>query len=415
MFQLVNTIIHEFRKKIKREKTFKWFAVVVIGLMVRSSRAGVTSIIGALRLKPRLYHTMLHFFRSTAYSVKGLYEKWIEMAKKHGKMVRICGRVLTIGDHIKVSKEGLRMPGVQILHQDSENSGKAEYIAGHQYAQVSGVLTNGKVSRSLPLITELQRSPPKGGGGDSLVVQMANLAVNTAETLGEPTVVALDAYFCSEKAWSVIDNKLTANGERLVEIVTRGQKNTVAYTVPQAPTVKRRGQPRKYGEKIVLRDLFSDMSRFTHTTMELYGKQTKVKYLCLDLIWRPVKKLVRFVLVETDGRQCILMSSNLTFAPKDIITVYALRFKIEPSFNEQKNDVGSFDYHFWSASLPKRKKWNCSVDSLDTNATAAARATQSFVCLSTIATGRVTNMNGVRPVHMPFTPIDHSFPYRFFP
>ena len=254
-------------------------------------------------------------------------------------------------------------------------------------AQVSGVLTNGKVSRSLPLVTELQRSLPKGGAGDSLVVQMANLAIETAKTLGEPTVVALDAYFCSEKAWAVIDKKLTANGERLVEIVTRGQKNTVAYTVPQAPTVKRRGQPRKYGEKIVLRDLFSDMSRFTHTTMELYGKQTKLKYLCLDLIWKAVKKLVRFVLVETDGRQCILMSSNLTFDPKDIITIYALRFKIEPSFNEQKNDVGSFDYHFWSASLPKRKKWNCSVDSLAVNATAAARAAQSFVCLSTIATG----------------------------
>jgi hypothetical protein len=172
-----------------------------------------------------------------------------------------------------------------------------------------------------------------------------------------------------------------------VEIVTRGQRNSVAYTVPQATAAKKRGQPRKYGDKIVLYSLFSDMTEFTETTMEVYGKRAKVKYLCLDLIWKPIKKLVRFVLAEIDGGRCMLMSSNLTFDPVDIITVYSLRFKIEPSFDDQKNDVGSFDYHFWSASLPKRKKWNNSDPNITPNDDAAARAAQSFVCLSTIATG----------------------------
>jgi len=226
--------------------------------------------------------------------------------------------------------------------------------------------------------------------GDSLVVQMLKLVVKTAETIGEPTVVALDAYFSSEKAWSVIDKKIRSTGERLVEIVTRAQKSTVAYTVPQRTAEKKRGQPRKYGDKIVLYKLFDDMSKFTETTMELYGKRTKVKYLCLDLLWRPVKKLVRFVLVESDSGRCILMSSNLTFSPEDIITVYALRFKIEPSFAEQKNDVGCFGYHFWTTALPKRKKWRKSNESANLNVDAALRASQSFVCLSTIAVGILT-------------------------
>jgi len=387
MFQLINNILHEFREKIKREKTWRWFVIIVLGFMLRSSKNGVTSIIGAMRLKPRLYHTMLHFFRSTAYKVEELYEKWVKVAIRQGEVVRKCGRLLILGDHSKVSKEGLRMPGVEILQQDSQNSGKAEYIMGHNYGQVSAVITNGKVSRSLPLVTQLQKSPAKNESGDSLVVQMLNLVVKTTEWVGEPTVVALDAYFSSERAWSVIDKKITSTGERLVEIVTRAQKNTVAYSVPQKPTEKKRGQPRKYGEKIVLSSLFADMSKFTETTMELYGKQTKVKYLCLDLIWRPVKKLVRFVLVESDSGRCILMSSNLTFSPEDIITVYALRFKIEPSFAEQKNDVGCFDYHFWTSALPKRKKWGKSHAPANVNVDAALRASQSFVCLSTIATG----------------------------
>jgi len=124
--------------------------------------------------------------------------------------------------------------------------------------------------------------------------------------------------------------------------------------------------------------------------MELYGKKTQVKYLCLNLIWKPVKKLVRFVLAESDSGRCILMSSTLTFNPEDIITAYALRFKIEPGFAEQKNDIGSFDYHFWTTALPKRKKWS-KCDALpNKNVAAAARASQSFVCLSTIAAGILT-------------------------
>jgi len=305
-------------------------------------------------------------------------------------VVRISGRLLLLGDHSKVSKEGLRMPGVEILHQESQNSGKAEYIAGHNYGQVSAVVTKGKVSRSMPLVTQLQKSPPKDERGESLVVQMLNLVVKTAESAGEPSVVALDAYFSSEKAWSVIDKKITSTGERIVEIVTRAQKNTVAYTVPQKSAEKKRGQPRKYGEKIVLYSLFSDLSQFTETTMELYGKPTKVKYLCLDLIWRPVKKLVRFILVESDSGRCILMSSSLTFSPEDMITIYALRFKIEPSFAEQKNDVGCFDYHFWTTALPKRKKWRKSDAPANEKVDAALRASQSFVCLSTIAAGLLT-------------------------
>jgi len=387
MYQLINNIILEFRKKVKREKTFRWFAILVIGLMVRVSRAGVTSVIGALRLDPGVYHKMLHYFRSKAYKVTELYGRWMEVAMKYGTMVRICGRLMLIGDHIKVSKEGLRMPGVHVMHQDSENSGKGSYITGHQYGQVGAVLTNGRVSRSIPLITELQRSPAKGEKGDSLVTQMAKLAVETAKTLKERTVVALDAYFCKNTAWEVIDQTLNADGERQVELVTRGRKNTVAYRVPVPPTGKKRGQPPKYGEKVALMGLFSDKGRFTETTMEVYGKKARVRYLCLDLIWKPVKKLVRFVLAEIDGGRCILMSSSLTLGPEDIITVYTLRFKIEPSFDEQKNDVGSFDYRFWSASLRKRGKWQNAAPSPNENVDAAARAAQSFVCLSTIATG----------------------------
>jgi len=399
MFQLINSIVHEFRNCFKREKTWRWFVVAVMGLMIRQSHKGVTSIISALRLKPRLYHTLLHYFRSSAYTNSALYAKWIEIVAKHANLTRIAGRVVLLGDHIKISKEGGHMPDIEMHHQDSQNSGKPEYIAGHNYGQVSAVITNGAVSRSLPLMTELQKSPPRREGtkkpdGDTIVTQMVNLVHKTALSMEEPVVAALDAYFSSERAWAAADKTITETGEKLVEIVTRSQTNTVGYTVPQPPKVKRRGAPRIYGERVVLYSLFSDMNRFNQTTMTIYGKKTLVKYLCLDLLWKPVKKPVRFVAVETDSGRCVLMSTSLTLTAEEIIAIYALRFKIETSFDEQKNDMGCFAYHFWSSAQPKFRKWKKAEPPSDDIAKAridnVRKATQSFVCLTTIATGILT-------------------------
>lgn len=396
MFQLINSMLLEFRGCFKRTKTWQWFVVLVMGLMVRSNLRGVTSILSSLRLKPDLYHTMLRFFRSKGYDVPELYEKWVRVLKKRVVFKRVSGRMIVIGDHIKVSKEGLRMPDIEILHQDSQNSGKAEYIAGHNFGQVSGVITNGTVSRSIPLMTEIQKSPPRIEGtkkpdGDTIVTQMVNLVHRAAKALGEPVVAALDAYFSSESAWTAADKAITETGERLVEIVTRAQTNSVAYTIPKPPAKKKRGRPKIYGNKLKLYSLFSDMSCFTKTSMVLYGRKMKVSYRSLDLIWKPVKKLVRFVIVSTETGSCVLMSSDLTLSPEAIIEIYALRFKIETSFDEQKNVMGCFDYHFWTAALPKRCKRKKAAAAMSSSqaekAADARRAIESFVCLGNIATG----------------------------
>jgi hypothetical protein len=91
MFQLINSILYEFYSSFKRTKTWQWFVVLVIGFMSRSDHRGVTSVISALRLKPKLYHTMLHFFRSAAYEVEGLYDKWIKISLRRAPIVKIDG------------------------------------------------------------------------------------------------------------------------------------------------------------------------------------------------------------------------------------------------------------------------------------------------------------------------------------
>jgi len=394
MYELINDIVTQFRERFKRQKTWQWFVCIVLGFMVRSDKRGVTSTITALRLKPGLYHTMLHFFRSKAYKVSEIYNKWIEVVLKHSPLLHVSNRLVLLGDHIKISKEGHRMPCIAKHHQDSGNSGKAEYIEGHNFGQISAVITNGETSRSIALMTELQASGAKTGG-ESLIAQMVNLAGKSATALKKPALLVLDAYFCSGTTWETSDRIVDENGNRMLEIVTRSKSNTVAYYEPPKLPKPKSGRPRLYGDKVKLSKLFSERSaEFTPQTMAIYGKSVKVQYLCVDLIWKPAKRKVRFVLVKFGNTQIVFMSSDLTLTAREIITLYANRFKIETGFDDLKNDMGGFAYHFWTKALPKRKRNQDTQILTDPKSQEkvknAIQATEVFVCLNVIAAGILT-------------------------
>ena len=117
------------------------------------------------------------------------------------------------------------------------------------------------------------------------------------------------------------------------------------------------GRPRKYGEEIKLNELFvTAKDKFKKAEVMLYGKKSKVSYYSVDLIWRPIKSKIRFVLVEYQGNKIILMSSNLEFAPLTIIQLYGHRFKIEVTIKGLKHCIGAFNYHFWSKAMPQFSK-----------------------------------------------------------
>ena len=83
----------------------------------------------------------------------------------------------------------------------------------------------------------------------------------------------------------------------------------------------------------------------------VYGERdVTLRFLGLDLLWRPLRQLVRFVLVDhpTRGR-LIFIATDLSMPPIDIIRLYGLRFKIELSFKQALRVLGVYAYHFWNA------------------------------------------------------------------
>ena len=76
------------------------------------------------------YSQALNWFHSSSWKVGKLSLAWHEWLLNHPQVHHLKGQAVYLGDGIKVSKEGRKMPGVKKLHQESENVTKAEWIRG---------------------------------------------------------------------------------------------------------------------------------------------------------------------------------------------------------------------------------------------------------------------------------------------
>ena len=154
--KLLNQFLLQFNSCFSRTSSFHWFITIIIDLMIRSDKLGITSIIRDLNLDEKHYTNLIHFFHSDAWDLEKLTNTWVKLVYKYAPLVRENKAVILIGDGVKQSKEARRMPGVKKLHQDSENSAKAEYFHGHMFGG-TGILV-GKPSKlfCVPLTLSIQ-------------------------------------------------------------------------------------------------------------------------------------------------------------------------------------------------------------------------------------------------------------------
>ena len=359
MLNFIENILSCFESCFSRKAAFRWLVTITIGLMLRSDKLGLTSVIRDLALCPGCYEPMLHFFRASSWSLAEVRKCWFSAAKRYAPLYQEGGFHVLAGDGVKQAKEGRRMPGAKKLFQESENSAKPAYIHGHMFGGLGILAGNPRSWACIPLSIRLHDGlqAAKGWNGASVssashVVQMVEDAYQAALTFGN-SLLLLDRYFLTVPALERL-NAMNSSGDVRMEIITKAKKSCTAFEKP-APRKPGRGRPPKKGTAVHLKDLFlTQKENFREVEIELYGKKESVRYYCIDLLWgQKLYQELRFVLVEMNGTQSILASTSLTLEPQSIIRLYSYRFRIECTFRELKQQVGAFCYHFWSKHMPR--------------------------------------------------------------
>ena len=408
MWEFINESLMKFEKGFSREAPFKWFVVVVVGLMTGTEHFGVTSIIRTMGINPIFYHNLLHFFRASSWNLDKIQEIWMKLVMQSNLVYSVSDMPVLIGDGIKVSKEGRKMPGVKKLRQESGNSAKADYIRGHMFGAIGALIGDGTKYFCTLLSMRLHDGNETVGkwAGDkyadeSHVVRMIREGCAIAMLIGCGCILVLDAYFLSADALKLLKELEGKFETSLLTLITKVKTNGVAWEKPEPANGKRgAGRPRVRGAKVKLWDLFaSEASAFIKATVTLYGKEEKVEYLIKNFLWSEGDYFeLYFVYVKWGTTETILACNNMLLGPEKIIELYGLRFKIECSFREFKQVVAGFAYRFWSFSMPKLKLFAknevmCTIveainDKKEQKRIVNAyRATERFVMLACIAFG----------------------------
>ena len=351
------SLVSQLRPAFAREKTFNWAIIVIMGFCTREdSLGGVSSFVRCLEINPKYYQRILHLFASSAVKLEELALRWSGVILKFFKpfLFTANGRIVLVIDGLAVAKEGRKMPGVQSLHQSSDNNSKPEYIMGH-FFQCVGILAGSpgwSTVFAVPLFGRIHLGTKTTNRDKRSLFDKALEVIKSCLCGKNNFYLVGDAYYAVGK---MIRGVRDMGGDLIVKV----RSNAVAFLPPPAEEMARRGRKRIYGMKVALKDLFLDLDKFSPMASPVYGEKG------VEILVRRVELLSKlfggnllqfvFVIHPVRGRM-ILLCTDLSLPPSEVIRLYGLRFKIEVAFKSAIHSLGVFLYRFWMKAMEKTKR-----------------------------------------------------------
>lgn len=325
---------------IPRELCY-WITFLCWALPLRSAGTFVELLIGAM-LTPTGFVTdawLLLDMRNHWTSYYKWLEKgkwsWLALARQFVRLVltTVQGDVvyLAIDDTVTL-RSSKKAPGSQIHHQHGNKPNLARYVRGQCWVSLAMIVKRlDGAAVALPLLSRLM---PSSGNTGKLVG--AKTLVRAVHRLFEGCTVRVlvDAWYMRR----VFIESMLGRG---FDVIGQVRIDTCLHEAPPERKPGQRGRPRKYGRKYTP-ETIARLKR-TETTLRLYGKEQEVRYRSKVLMARFLGgRSVRVVWCEfkSDSGQwkstCLLLSTDMTLSPEQVIECYGLRWSIESMFNQLK-------------------------------------------------------------------------------
>lgn len=300
------------------------------------------------------------FFRARSYDLDSLRHCWHRYVFSRITLVEVLGRLVILADHTDVVKDGGRMPGVVSRRETSETQSKPGYFRGQCWGAVGVLVGSLPACFCLPLTLQIHQGFQHIGiddPEDSMAERPVRMALNVAIANDKPAWLVVDAFFAVSTVFKLARSVYSvALKQPYLHVVTRAKKNYVAFFPPLPRQPGQRGRTRKYGDKITVWEAFDHPDQFHQVDMTIYGQQETVQLMTACLLWRPLGDYLQFIWAITSRGPIVLMCSDLTAPPEQVLMLYCRRVRIEIMFDVLKNKLGAFRFHFWSRYLPRHSR-----------------------------------------------------------
>ena len=326
--------------RIPRELCY-WITFLCEALPPRSIGTFIELLIGAM-LSPTGFVTDAYLMINMRNHWTSYYKwlqkgkwSWLALARQFVRLVLATVKQdvvhLALDDTLTL-RASRKAPGSQIHHQHGNKPNLARFVRGQCWVSLAMIVRRcDKEPVALPLLSRLI---PSAGNTGKLVAASTLIRGVYRLFQGLKVRVLVDS-------WYMRRSFIESMQSRGFEVIGQVRIDTRLYDEPPPRKQGQRGRTRKYGDKYTSKRI-AHLKR-TVVTLRLYGKEQMVRYRSKLLKARFVDgQLVRVVWCEFQSASghwkstCLLLSTDTTLSPEQVIESYGLRWSIESMFNQLK-------------------------------------------------------------------------------
>lgn len=257
-------------------------------------------------------------------------------------------RWLWVIDDTLLLRASKKAPGSGIHHDHAHKANRPQFVRGQCWVSLAAVVENGLAAAAIPLLSRLIRVE---GNQGKLTAAMALVRAIAPVFLGEAVCLLLDS-------WYMRHSLITFARGKGVHVIGQVRKDTALYDIPSA--TGKRGRPRVYGDQYTTERVAALPS--TRVRLHLYGKEQWIHYKSVTAKARflggQIVRAVWTTFEYEDGalsKPRLLLATNCSLTPLEVITTYARRWTIETMFAQVKNNWGWKDA--WQQSRQVLHRW----------------------------------------------------------
>jgi len=349
--------------------------IITAGIVFAKGRRTITSwfrCAGITRRYKAFYYFIGSIGRKTEVIATVLFEFMINL------IYRKNNRVLTGIDDTPTRRYGPNVEGAGIHRNPTVGPDGAKFVYGHIWVTLSALVRHKQWGTiGLPLLAKMYvRAKDIGNVPAHYHVQFQNKLCQAAQ------LVQWACDCCKrlgKQLWIVTDGGFTKAAflkpaiALEVTVITRLRKDAALCELLKPIKKRRRGRPRKYGQRIYLRNKVEDNSEWSFIKALLYGREETKQVKMFKAMYRPAGCLVLVLIVREDRDAWrAFMCTNLSATAKEILEAVSDRSAIEQNFHDLKEvegvgqqqvrnfwaNVGAFHLNMWVHTMVELWAWD---------------------------------------------------------